>query len=269
MVEMFESHFAMSHTPFTNRIPANNLYLSKCHNEILGRLVYAATDNRFAVLTAPVGAGKSTLCRKFVSALDPERHTVLYLSDSKLTPRWFYKGLLEQLGVESKFYRGDARRQLHKALGEITDNYKRTVTVIVDEAHLLERETLEEIRFALNTDMDSANPMSLVLVGQSELWDRLRMQAFAAIRGRIDIKCEITPMDRSELSCYINSHLDYAGAGRDVFSEDAEDAIYHYSAGYARAINKAATHCLMHAAQIGKRLIDGSMAKRVIEAELP
>jgi type II secretory pathway predicted ATPase ExeA len=266
---MFEEFFEMTKTPFQNTIPTSALFLSDSHKELLGRLGYAADSNMFAVVTAGVGVGKSTLVRKFTETLNPEKYTVLYLADSKLTPRWFYKGLLDQLGIEAKFYRGDAKRQLHKQLAVIKAVHHKKVLVIVDEAHLLDRETLEEIRFILNTDMDSMNPMGLVLVGQSELWDKLRMQVYAAIRGRIDIKCELPGMDRSELTGYVDAHLAYAGGRTEIFTDAALDELLKYSVGSARAVNKAATHCLMHAAQRAKKLIDDSMVKTVIEAELP
>jgi type II secretory pathway predicted ATPase ExeA len=266
---MFEEFFSMTHTPFTNSIPADSLYLSEKHREILGRLSYVVEGNKFAVLSAAVGMGKSTLIRRFAQSLNKERFTMLYLADSQLTPRWFYKGLLDQLGIESRYYRGDARRQLHGQLKLIRDIHHRGIVVVVDEAHLLERETLEEVRFVLNTEYDSLSPMSLVLVGQSEIWDRLRMQQCAAIRGRIDIKCELTGMDRSEIEPYVAAHLSYAGGRDEIFTESALDELHKYSTGSARAVNKAATHCLMHAAQRAKRLIDGDIVKNVVEAELP
>uniref|UniRef100_UPI0025A5EE0A ATP-binding protein n=1 Tax=Enterocloster clostridioformis TaxID=1531 RepID=UPI0025A5EE0A len=96
-----------------------------------------------------------------------EEYIFLYLSDSKLTPRWFCKGMLDQLGVESKFYRGDAKRQLQKEVEIIRGVQGRKVVCILDEAHLLEKETIEEFRFLLNYKFDSMSPMALVLVGQS------------------------------------------------------------------------------------------------------
>jgi len=266
---MYEEFFGMERAPFQNTISTDALYLSERHKEILGRLSYAAKGNMFAVVTAGVGVGKSTLVRKFTKTLSPEQYTVLYLADSQLTPRWFYKGLLDQLGIEAKFYRGDAKRQLHKQLNVIREIHHKKILVIVDEAHLLDRETLEEIRFALNTGMDSMNPMGLVLVGQNELWDKLRMQLYAAIRGRIDIKCELPGMDRSEIEGYVRAHLSYAGVHTEIFSDAALDELHRYSAGSARAVNKAAVHCLMHAAQRAKKIIDDHMVKTVIEAELP
>ena len=266
---MYEGFFEMKNTPFVNAIPVDALYISEKHTEILGRLSYAAEGNRFAVVTAGVGVGKSTLIRKFAGSLCPDKYTVLYLSDSQLTPRWFYKGLLNQLGIEAKFYRGDAKRQLHKHLKLIREIHHRKVCVIIDESHLLDRETLEEVRFVLNDNMDSFNPMALILVGQSELWDKLRMQLYAAIRGRIDIKCELPGMDRPDIGGYVKAHLEYAGGKDEIFTDAAIEELFRYSGGSARAVNKAATHSLLYAAQRGKKLIDDGMVKTVIDAELP
>lgn len=97
---MCESFFGMKHTPFVRDIPAEKLYESDDFRETLGRLCYVADRQMFAVVTADPGCGKSTLIRRFYSELPREEYIILYLSDSKLTPRWFYKGLLDQLGLE-------------------------------------------------------------------------------------------------------------------------------------------------------------------------
>ena len=110
---MYEKFFDMLHTPFTNSIPTSSLYLSDSVREGLGRLCYTAENQLFAVVTATVGCGKTTLIRRLKDSLDPEKYVVLYLSDSQLTPRWFYNGLLQQLGAEPKFYRGDAKLSLN------------------------------------------------------------------------------------------------------------------------------------------------------------
>ena len=83
---------------------------------------------------------------------------------------------------------------------------------ILDEAHLLEKETLEEFRFMLNYRYDSESPMGLILVGQTELWEqKLRLQRYAAIRQRIDMNIVLRHLDRAETENYIASHLEYAG----------------------------------------------------------
>ena len=266
---MYEAFFTMQKPPFRNDIRVDALYLSPMLDETLSRLLYAADHQLFAIVTADVGCGKSTAIRKLAALLESEKYEVLYVSDSKLTPRWFYKGLLDQLGIESKFYRGDARRQLHQQLEIIRGIYKKQVVTIVDEAHLLDKETLEEIRFLLNTKMDSHQPMSLILVGQNELWDKLKLQRYAAIRQRIDLKCHLPQYDRAQTESYIVAHLSYAEGVGDIFTDKAIDEIYRYSAGSARSINKLCTHALMFAAQRAKRLVDDHMIRTVIAGELP
>ena len=265
---MYESFFEMNHTPFTRDIPPNLLYESPYVADAIGRLTYAADRQLFAVVTADAGCGKSTLIRRFVDSLSKDRYIFLYLSDSKLTPRWFYKGLLDQLGIESKFYRGDAKRQLQNQIEIIRGVQNKKVICILDEAHLLERETIEEFRFLLNYRFDSMSPMALVLVGQTELWDKLKLQRYAAVRQRIDINCVLPHLDRSETEQYIQSHLKYADGRQDLFTDKALDDIYRESAGIPRSINRISEKCLMYAFQQNKRLIDEHMVRYVVEHEM-
>lgn len=265
---MFETFYSLAHTPFSRDIPTQELYASGMLEETVGRLEYAAKRQLFAVVTGDCGTGKTTTIRRFKEMLDAAKFTVLYLADSKLTPRHFYKGLLEQLGCESKFYRGDAKRQLHREIELMRGIHHLQPVVIVDEAHLLDREMLEEVRFLLNFKMDAESPMALILVGQSELWDRLGLQAYAAIRQRIDLQCRLLHFDRAQVGEYMKRHLAYAGATQDIFSDGAIDEIFRFSSGAARLVNKVCTHCLLYGAQNGRRIIDDHMVKLVIQGEL-
>ena len=265
---MYESFYGMSHTPFAKDIPAERLYESKQVQDALGRMKYAADRKQFAVVTGDPGCGKSTLIRLFESTLAKERYTLLYVSDSQLTPRWLYNGLLGQLGIQAHFYRGDAKRQLQKAMEALREEQKKGVICVLDEAHLLERETLEEFRFLLNSEFDSVSPMSLVLVGQTELWDKLRMQSYAAITQRIDMNIVLKPMDLSETGMYIRSHLAYAACDGEIFTPGAEEEIYKVSSGVPRMINRICEKSLMYSAQQKKKLIDEHVVRYVAEHEM-
>ena len=193
----------------------------------------------------------------------------LYLSDSKLTPRWLYAGLLDQMGLEAKINRGDSKRILQREVENISVSQGKSVVCILDEAHLLDKETLEEFRFLLNCNFDSESPMALILVGQRELWDqKLRLQTYAAIRQRIYMKIFLERLDLSEVHSYIASHLAYSGCKSELFTSDAEEEIYKVSGGIPREINAVCEKTLLYAYQSQKRLIDGHMVRFVADSEM-
>jgi type II secretory pathway predicted ATPase ExeA len=265
---MFESFYGFTQTPFSRAIPTGKLYRGNDSDELLERLKWAAKEQLFAVMTGDSGTGKTTILRCFRNGLEGSRYKAIYISDSKMTPRTFYKAILEELGFEAKYLRSEAKRQLHREIEIMKGVHGLHPVVIVDEAHLLGREMLEEIRFLLNYKMDSVSPMALILAAQPELREKLKLQPYAAIRQRIDIQCAVGHMDRHQTGEYIKAHLDYAGCDKDIFSDAAVDDIFRYSSGISRMVNKACTSSLIYGAQNRKSIIDDRMVGLVIECEL-
>lgn len=266
---MYEDFYEMEHTPFSRDVPIDRLYHSPKIEDAVGRLSYAADCQLFTVVTSEPGCGKSTLIRMFEGGLSKDKYMLLYLSDSKLTPRWLYAGLLDQMGMESRFYRGDSKRKLQKEIETVRTVQKKTVICVVDEAHLLDKETLEEFRFLLNYRFDSASPMSLILVGQTELWDqKLRLQKYAAIRQRIDMNIVLNRLDRAETGKYVAVHMAYAGCRQELFTSGAEDEVFKVTAGIPRMVNRICEKTLMYAYQQQKRLIDEHMVRFVSDHEM-
>ena len=147
--------------------------------------------------------------------------------------------------------------------------HKKKVVCILDEAHLLEKETLEEFRFLLNYRFDSMSPMALILVGQTELWDeKLRLQRYAAIRQRIDMNCVIPHLDRAETERYVRSHLEYAEGPTEIFTMKALDVVAKESSGIPRMINRICEKSLMYAFQQQRKLVDDYMVAFVVENEI-
>jgi type II secretory pathway predicted ATPase ExeA len=140
--------------------------------------------------------------------------------------------------------------------------------IIIDEAHLLSAGMLEEMRFLLNNSMDSQNYMALVVVGQNELRTKLSKEAFEPIAQRIDFRFTLVPFDRAQTQDYIHAHMRYAGETREIFTPSAIDAVFNFSGGIARKINKACSMSLLYAAQKAMHSIDGGIINFVAEQEL-
>jgi len=263
----FEAFFGLTGTPFTRDIPVDKLLETASSKELHGRLNHVARTRAFGVFTGDAGTGKTTAIRKFSQGLYINCYQVLYISDSALTPRNFYWETLHELGYQPRFYRGDAKRQLQKALAILTDNEKKTPVVIVDEAHLLSREMLEEIRFLLNLRMDSYSAMSLILVGQTELRETLKLQVNKAIWQRVDMRFHLQALTREETAAYIARHLATVKTPGEIFTNAAVGVINDYCEGIPRQVNKVAIACLMAAAGQNQKLIDDHLVRVVIESE--
>jgi type II secretory pathway predicted ATPase ExeA len=267
---MMEQFYHFKKTPFERNIPVEHLYTTPKFDELLSRLDYAARNRKFIVITGGVGVGKTTAVRKFVASLDKKNFRCIYIADSALTPRVFYWEVLTQLSTDEKpsFYRSEGKRKIMGRFSELADSAQVIPVVIIDEAHLLSGNMLEETRFLLNNNMDSQNPMSLVIVGQSELRGKLSKEIFEPITQRIDFRFALAPFDRAQTQDYIHAHLNYAGETREIFTPSAVDAVFNFSGGVARKINKICSLSLLYASQKAMHTIDGGIINFVAEQEL-
>ena len=265
---MYEEFFEMKNTPFSRSIPVDVLYHDKETDEVFDRLRYAAQNRLFATLIGDSGAGKTTMLRRLRDTLNPTDYKVVYLTDSKMSPKSFYNGLLDQLGCERICNRSEARKRLHHEAEVMRAMENRTLVVIVDEGHLLSREMLDETRFLLNYKMDSENPLALIVSGQTELWDKLKLQAFRSVRNRIEIACFLGPLDFSQTKRYIEQQLVYSGHVGAIFTDEALQKVYAFSSGVPRLINRACTQSLNYAYQNRKALVDDRMVELILEEEI-
>ena len=265
---MYEEFYHFQTSPFSRDIPTENLFDFPEMAEVVSRMQYVCEKQLFAVLTGDCGTGKTTALRKLNDLLDPRCYRMMYVSDSRLTPREFYRILLEQLGIVAPWNSAKAKGMLHEKLSvmKAVDGIK--AVCVVDEAHLLSFAMLEEIRFLLNMKFDSLSPIALILAGQPELWERrLSLKKCEAIYQRIDVQSVLNHFDREKTGAYIRHQLSYAGTEAEIFTERSIDKIFEFSKGIARTINKVCTSSLLYGSQNRLRLIDDHALDMVIEGE--
>jgi len=261
------AHFGLKRTPFNKSIAASDLFGRQAHAEAVARVNFCVAESALGVVTGDVGAGKTVSVRAAVASLDPTRHQIIYVANPAFGTRGLYVTIVKALGAEPRYLRAELMAQAADLLAAEEAERHRRVVIIVDEAHLLDRAQLEELRLLTNSQMDSASPFAGILVGQPTLSRQLRMGMFAALDQRIATRFTIKAMDIGESAAYLRHHMALAGREEPLFADDAVARLHRVANGLPRALNNAAIAALMAGAADGKELIDDACAKRAV-AEL-
>ncbi|MGA3220721.1 MAG: AAA family ATPase [Acidimicrobiales bacterium] len=265
--DIWASHFGFTRTPFTKSVPADKLFERSGHAEAVARVNYCINHSALGVVVGDTGAGKTVAVRAAVAGLDRTKYTVVYLANPSGGCRGLYVAIATALGATPRFHKAEAINQAAALLAAEEHERHRRVLLVIDEAHLLSPEQLEEVRLLSNAELDSASPFAGILLGQPTLAARLRQGVFAALDQRISVRYSLGGMDLAESVAYLRHHLALAGRADPLVADDAAARLHRYSNGLPRALNNAATAALMAAAADGKGLVDDMCAKKAI-AEL-
>jgi type II secretory pathway predicted ATPase ExeA len=265
--DVWASHFGFTRTPFTKSVPADKLFERSGHAEAVARVNYCINHSALGVVVGDTGAGKTVAVRAAVAGLDRTKYTIVYLANPSGGCRGLYVAIATALGATPRFHKAEAINQAAALLAAEEHERHRRVLLVIDEAHLLSPEQLEEVRLLSNAELDSASPFAGILLGQPTLAARLRQGVFAALDQRISVRYSLGGMDLAESVAYLRHHLALAGRADPLVADDAAARLHRYSNGLPRALNNAATAALMAAAADGKGLVDDMCAKKAI-AEL-
>lgn len=261
---MIRSYFGWERTPFTREIETRHLHRSKRFEECVARLQYMVMTRSIGCVTGEIGSGKSTAVRSLKDQLDANKYRFMYVSDASLKPRDFYRELLHHFGLPPKFLRSEAKRQLQHLIWDLYENQQKVAVIVVDEAHLLSGEMLQEIRFLTNFQMDSVSPLALLLIGQPELQATLQLRVFKPITQRMNVRFHLEGLSTQECRDYIEHQLSVAGSTHPVFTTEAMDAIYAHTRGISREINNVCTAALLDAVLRKDKLVDAIHVTRIL-----
>lgn len=263
-VDKLRAHYGLSATPFSRGIAPSQIFQARTHKEAVARLKWLIDETAIGVITGEVGAGKTLAARAAVATLDTSRFSIIYLSNPMVGARGIHHHLVTALGETPKFHRPALIAQTQDLLATETEERRKTVVLIVDEAHLLSSEQLEQLRLLTNTDMDSRSSLGLVLLGQPTLRRRLKQGHFAALDQRIGLRFHLDGLPLEETADYIGHHLTLAGRSDPLFSDDAIALIHQTSRGIPRAINNLAVQALIAAYAENKGIVDESAARAAV-----
>jgi type II secretory pathway predicted ATPase ExeA len=245
---MYRKHFGLTRHPFVKDLSPEELFVAASGRELEVRLGHLLELRGIGLVTGEAGSGKTTLCRKVVTALHSGLYRVFYVPLSTGNAMDMYKSIAWELGLPTERSRAALYRVIRAEVTRLCLEAKVRPVLVVDEAQHLRSDVLEELRLLTNYEMDSHNRLCLLFVGQVELRRRIGMAVHAALSQRIVVRYHLEGLARDELPKYLTHLLSLAGTELPVFDTSAMEAIFQATSGLPRKVNLLAHHALTAAA---------------------
>jgi general secretion pathway protein A len=249
---MYKGFFQLARNPF-DLVPDPTCFVStKGHNEALAALYYGVRWHKgFIVVTGEVGTGKTLLLRCLLRLLKESKDVAYaYLFNSRLDPTDFLQYIVSDFGL-SKAAKSKSGLLLEFGQFLVARGSKGLTTVlIIDEAHQLSEETLEEVRLLSNLETTDDKLLQIVLVGQPELDEKLDSVGLRQLKQRIALRAHLGSLDANETREYIERRLLIAGGGdrsTAIFPPETIISIFRASRGIPRLINSISENALIAA----------------------
>lgn len=265
----YKKFYGLTATPFRKDIPIPALLRYAQLEELESYLTFVAEEGSIGLVTGEVGVGKSTAVRAFLSTLDDRRYHVCYVGSTDAT-RSVLRRLAWSYGMRAAHLQGDLKDDVHQRIGDLWNEHEKRTVLVVDEAQAFGAKALQELRLLTNFLCDSVSPLALVLVGQPNLRSQLKTAVHAALDDRIMIRQHLAGLSKKETGEYIRAHLRAVGGAEDIFGADAVTAIFDWSGGRPRRINKIGIQTIIKGGHKEIRPIDAelvSLALKDIEQE--
>jgi general secretion pathway protein A len=243
---VYLDYYGLTEPPFDITPNPRFLFYSARHREAYNHLLYGIRERKgFVQITGEVGAGKTTLCRALLEALD-ERYATALILNPVMSPDELMKAIAIEFGLPvNGLDRLDTVAVINQFLLQQVDLGKETV-LIIDEAQDLTEELLEQVRLLSNLETDNRKLLQIVLMGQPELRDRLNSPRLRQLRQRITVRYHLPPLSRYEVSQYVQHRLHVSGGnGTPYFTRPALWRVFNYTQGIPRLVNALCDKALL------------------------
>jgi general secretion pathway protein A len=261
---MYLKYWGFNTFPFENVPDPDFFYLSKCHEEALTRLIYAAEMRKGgAMISGDVGCGKTTLSKVYIKELSEDKYDIAVIFNPKLEAKEFLQEVLYQFGIDKV---PDTKVECLRFLNiRMLDNMriKKETLLIIDEAQLLNDSAFEEVRLLLNFQLNNRFLMTVILIGQPEL--KIRIREIEQLNQRIPIKYHLIPFSAEDTYKYIAYRQRKAGKDKNIFSDEAILRIFQHTEGIPRKINNICDLSLLIGFGSNEKLITSEIVENVIK----
>lgn len=252
---MYEQFFGFRERPFDLTPNPRFVVMTAAHREALSNLNYGIASRKgITLLIGEAGSGKTTMIRTAMEQQQQHVHLV-HIQNPGLTRDEFVELLAARfdLSPAARASKASLLLELESLLVRRATEGETTV-LIVDEAHSLPLELLEEIRLLANIETNEQKLLSVILAGQPELSARLNSESLRQLKQRVALRCELRLLDLQETAAYLAGRIRAAGGvGAQVFTRDAVALIHERSRGIPRTMNVLADNALLSAFAVGER----------------
>lgn len=260
---MYEEFYGFKMKPFSKTPDPRFLYRSQAHAEAFARLEFAVEEREIALLTGEIGCGKTTISRALIDEIGDKCKPVVIINP-RLSPTQLLKTIAKRLEIE---HIPNNRNELLELLSEKIfhlDEQGINTVIILDEAQLIpSRDSFEELRLLTNFQLDERNLLTLILIGQPELKEKLQHKSCKALWQRIGVRYHIGPLGLDDVKEYLNFRMSVAGRSDELFTDSAIELIYNLSKGIPREINTIANYALLEGFGREAKIIDSDIIRDV------
>jgi general secretion pathway protein A len=263
---MYKSFFGLKENPFNVNPDPRFLFLTKQIEEALSGLMYGIqTRKGFITLTGEVGTGKTTLVNRLLDWLHLKRTKTAFLFNSRMNTNQLFDFIMAEFDIPCD--NKSKSQQLMKLNHWLLERYRagEAAVLIVDEAQNLTFPVLEEIRLLTNLETSTEKLLQIVLSGQPELEERLKLPQLRQLRQRITLRCRTMPLTNEQTRDYIHERLRIAGADQlqEIFSAKAIASVHYFSMGIPRVINLLCEHALINSFVEQERIVEAKVIEDV------
>jgi general secretion pathway protein A len=245
---MYRQHFGLTQHPFSNEVDPENLFPATAAKELEVRLTHLLDMRGIGLVTGDSGSGKTCGARRVLAQLHSSLYRVFYVCLSTGNVLDLYKTISWEMGLSVERSRASLFRQIRSEITRMVSEARCRPVLVVDEAHHLRPEVLEDLRLLTNYNMDAENRLCLLLLGQTEIRRRLTMAVHEALAQRIVVRYHLPALSRDEVPAYLSHRLRLAGTELQIFEPPAHEAIFQATGGIPRRVNLLAHHALLAAA---------------------
>src|SRR5580704_1492703 len=254
---MYNAFFGFSESPFSLSPDPAFFYRSEQHEEALANLVYGVQARKgFIVLSGEVGTGKTTMLECLRDYLEAQYIEFAFIFNSRINTEQFFEMIAYDLDLPcARTSKTEVLFALNQLLVEQAQE-GRTVVLIVDEAHNLDWDVLEEIRLLGNLENRNGKLLQIILAGQPELDRKMEAPEFRQLKQRIALRCALQPFRVEETVDYIQSRLTRAGMKQQtVFTPEILREIHFRTQGIPRVINAVCDNLLLTAFALESKVV--------------